>query len=182
MGTAPSNLADNAPPLQSVSDLDLIRYTGKWFELARLPNWFQLVAGPHHTVTATYVAHLDSTGRAVESIDVLNQDENNDTGVVISAHGTARPTNPPRGELGVRFTPSLSTPIVSPFETPYWVIDLDEDTYAWAVVSEPTRRFLWILTREMPMDTATLEGILTRLVTEHGFSSDALKTLIWASL
>lgn len=28
-------------PLQSIAALDVPRYMGRWFEIAKLPNWFQ---------------------------------------------------------------------------------------------------------------------------------------------
>src|SRR5690606_31067814 len=59
-----------------------------------------------------------------------------------------------------------------PFEGDYWVIDLDPQ-YRWAVVSEPYRRYLWILARTPQLASATLESILADL-RQRGFDTDRL--------
>lgn len=59
-----------------------------------------------------------------------------------------------------------------PFEGDYWIIDLAED-YSYAVVSEPGRRFLWILSRTPTMDDATYEDILA-FISEQGLDPDRL--------
>jgi apolipoprotein D and lipocalin family protein len=58
------------------------------------------------------------------------------------------------------------------FGAPYWIIELDED-YQYAVVGDPSREFLWILSRAPSLDEATLSGILSRLP-DYGYDPDRL--------
>jgi apolipoprotein D and lipocalin family protein len=55
----------------------------------------------------------------------------------------------------------------------YWVIELDPE-YRYAVVSEPKREFLWILSRTPKMDDAIYAGIVERLKND-GFDVSRLK-------
>ncbi|MZH47191.1 MAG: lipocalin family protein [Nitrospinae bacterium] len=61
-----------------------------------------------------------------------------------------------------------------PFEGDYWVIILDKD-YQYAVVSEPGRQYLWILSRSPNMDKQTLE-MLKDKIREKGFDLSYLKS------
>ena len=49
-----------------------------------------------------------------------------------------------------------------PFKGNYWIIELDDD-YQWAVVGEPKRKYLWILSRTATMDEMVYQDILSRL-------------------
>jgi apolipoprotein D and lipocalin family protein len=60
-----------------------------------------------------------------------------------------------------------------PFKGNYWIIDLDPD-YRWAVVGEPSRKYLWILSRAPTMDESIYENILARLP-EVGYDPDRLQ-------
>ena len=68
--------------------------------------------------------------------------------------------------LKVRFAPAYLSWLPQVWGN-YWVIELAPD-YQFAVVSEPSRKFLWILSRTPKLDDATLDGIKARL-TQHGF-------------
>jgi apolipoprotein D and lipocalin family protein len=149
--------AKNAPPLHVVPSVDLKRYSGKWYEIARLPNRFQRrCAGD---TTATYTVRPD--GR----VAVLNQCRGAD-GRVRMARGTARPGDPkgPNTKLKVTF--------FWPFTGNYWILDLDPD-YRWAVVGEPDRDYAWILCREPRLDLAVYDRIVERLRSQ-GFAVERL--------
>ena len=60
-----------------------------------------------------------------------------------------------------------------PFKGDYWIIDLDKD-YQYAVVSEPARQYLWILSRSPKMDNQTLEKLKNK-IREKGFNLSYLK-------
>ena len=139
-GEAPIN------ELRVAASVDLARYAGKWFEIARLPNFFQRQCVTD--TTATYTIRPD--GR----IEVLNECRRSD-GSIDRIKGTAKPANKDGagGKLRVSF--------FWPFYGNYWIIDLDPD-YRWAVVGEPRRRYLWVLSREPTLDSSILEGILAR--------------------
>ena len=139
-------------PLTPVGDLDLERYAGTWHEIARLPMYFQRkCTGP---VTARYEPKADGTV-AVHNECVTAE------GKIIAADGVARrPDSYARGKLEVRFAPQWLSwlPLVW---ADYWVLALDED-YQWAMVGQPRRKDLWILSRKSSLDQATFESLKAR--------------------
>ena len=121
-GTPPAD----AP--RTVAAVDLPRYLGTWYEIARLPNRFQDGGGRAcEQVTATYTARPD--GR----IGVLNRCD--DAGRQRVAAGQAYVVE---GSGGAR----LRVSFFWPFYGDYWVLGLDPD-YRWAVVGAPDRKYLW---------------------------------------
>jgi apolipoprotein D and lipocalin family protein len=140
-------------PVQSVATLDLKRYLGTWHEIARLPMFFQRHCD--RNVTAHYSANSDGTIRIHNAC--IRED-----GSTIAADGLARP-GPGRkpAELQVRFAPGWLGWL--PFAwADYWVIALDEQHYRWAMVGEPRRKFLWILSRDPSIDRGTFENLKAR--------------------
>lgn len=118
-------------PLTPVPQLDLKRYAGKWFEQGRTPNWFQKKCAKQ--TSAEYTLRPDGKITVVNSCLKEN-------GEVTVAKGTAKlasPNDPAR----------LKVSFFWPFSGNYWVIGLDPD-YRWAVVGEPDRKYLWLLTRD----------------------------------
>jgi len=140
----------NSPSLAVVPELDLQRYAGRWFEIARLPNRFQTSCAGE--VTATYRIRRD--GR----IDVINECSTEDGGVK-SATGLAKISDAPQ-KLKVRFAPAWLSFLPMVWGD-YWVIDLADD-YSWAVVGEPGREYFWILAREPRLPEETIQGIVER--------------------
>jgi apolipoprotein D and lipocalin family protein len=141
------------PELEVVSDVQLDRYDGKWYEIAKYPVSFERGCSG---VTAEYTIRDD--GR----VTVLNTClEGSLDGPVRTIEGTARVVNAVEpAKLAVSF--------FGPFEAPYWVIDLDGESpdsepYQWAVVGDPTRQFLWILSRTPQLDEDIYAGIIARL-------------------
>jgi apolipoprotein D and lipocalin family protein len=139
------------PPLKAVPDLDLARYSGKWHEIARLPMYFERKCV--RDITATYTPREDGT------IDVRNACVRAD-GVNMVSHGVARKQDADPAKLEVRFAPGWLSAL--PFVwADYWVIAID-DEYRWAIVGEPGREYLWFLSREPSLDTATFEELKGR--------------------
>jgi apolipoprotein D and lipocalin family protein len=140
-----------AAPVQSVPSIDLRRYVGTWHEIARLPMFFERQC--RRNVTATYALNEDG------SIGVHNACTKKD-GSQLASDGVARLADSGRrpGELEVRFAPGWLSwlPLVW---ANYWVIALDEEHYSWAMVGEPRRRYLWILSREPSLDRATFAAL-----------------------
>jgi apolipoprotein D and lipocalin family protein len=151
-----------AGPVESVAQLDISRYAGQWFEIARLPMYFQrhCVAD----VTASYTLRED------DLVGVRNACRTEDGDIDVN-EGVARTVEGQPGRLEVRFAPDFLRWL--PFVwADYWVIDLDPG-YQWAVVGEPRRRYLWILSRTPTMDRALFDRI-TRRATEMGYDLDAM--------
>lgn len=145
---APAQARDALKP---VPDLDLDRYAGVWHEIARLPNRFedQCVSD----ITATYTPREDGRIRVVNACK-------EDDGRIDAVEGEARQAGDLPSRLEVRFAPKWLSFL--PFVwADYWVIALDDD-YRWALVGEPDRKYLWILSREQQLDAETFEAIKER--------------------
>ena len=141
----------SAQELTVVPDVDFNRYTGLWYEIARLPNGFQRQC--IEDVTATYSALDDG------SIKVVNRCRK-ENGEIDEAEGKAKHAgdDTSNAKLKVRFAPAILSFL--PFVWgDYWIIDLASD-YSYAVVGEPTRTYLWVLSRTPVMDEAKLNTIL----------------------
>ena len=156
--------AGEASPPPTQDWVDLARYAGRWYEIARLPNRFQRQCAGD--VTATY------TLRAGGGVTVLNQCRKAD-GTTASAEGEARRADPhgPASRLKVRFAPGFLSFL--PFVWgDYWILELDRD-YRYALVGDPARKYLWVLSRTPTMDGTTYES-LTAAATRLGFDASRL--------
>lgn len=135
--------------LAAVDSVDLDRYMGRWYEVARLPNRFQSDCASD--TTATYTKEPDGRLR------VVNECRRAD-GSSMSAEGTARRVGV--SKLKVRFAPAWLSFLPMVWGD-YWVIDLAED-YSWAVVGEPGLKYFWILSREPKVEDSVIQGIVER--------------------
>lgn len=125
-----------AEPLPTVQEVNLDRYAGRWYEIARLPMWFE--RNCIDNITANYTLRNDAR------IDVVNSCRTEKG--QISARGIAEvPDAAHPGQLRVRFAPDWMAwlPVVW---GDYWIIDLDPE-YRWVMVGAPSRGYLWILSR-----------------------------------
>ena len=149
------------PPLAVVDNVELGRYTGRWYEIARYPNSFERGCVG---VTADYALRED--GR----ISVLNTCIEGDLdGDVRLIEGVARVVDrSTNAKLAVTF--------FAPCEGDYWILELGDD-YEYAVVGEPSRTFLWILSREPVLDQELFAEILSRLP-EKGYDSERLELVL----
>ncbi len=141
--------------LKAVQNVDLKRYSGKWFEIARYENKFQKKCVGN--TTATYTIKEDN------NIEVLNEClEKN--GRIDKAKGKAKIVDKTtNAKLKVRFAPAALS-FLSSVWGDYWIIDLDSD-YKYAVVGDPKREYFWVLSREPEMNDATYQTILRRAET-----------------
>ena len=144
------------PPVRTVPSVDLARYTGTWYEIARYPNSFQ--KGCRDT-TAVYILRPDG------EITVVNRCLKGADGKVAEARGRAWLAEPPDATR-------LKVTFFWPFRGDYWIIDLGEN-YEYAVVGTPDRKYLWILGRTPALPADVYAGILERLK-EQGFDSEKL--------
>jgi apolipoprotein D and lipocalin family protein len=149
--------AKDLPPVRVAPSVDLARYAGKWYEIARLPNWFQRACSSD--TTATYTLRPDG------KVDVLNTCRKSD-GKLKSAQGTAWTVG--GGEPNTK----LKVTFFWPFSGDYWIIALDPD-YRWVLVGEPARKYLWILSRTPHLDEPLYQSILRRAA-EQGFDTRRL--------
>lgn len=133
--------------LQAVDSVDLMRYAGKWYEIASFPQRFQKDC---HCTTAEY--RLSGKGY----VTVVNRCRKGSVdGKEVSIEGKAFV------EKGSRNS-KLNVQFFWPFKAKYWIIDLAPD-YSYAVVSHPNRKYLWILSRNPKMSAHIYFDILARL-------------------
>jgi apolipoprotein D and lipocalin family protein len=141
--------AGNAP-LRVVPDVDFARYAGVWYEIARLPAWFENSCVSD--VTAEYAPRPD--GR----IDVINRCRKAD-GTMKQATGIARRVDgSPPSVLKVRFAPALLTWLPQVWGD-YQIMSLAPD-YSYALIGTPDRKYLWILARTPAVDHGVLQQLL----------------------
>jgi len=134
--------------LTTVPSVDLKRYVGTWYELASYPQFFERGCS---NVKATYTAQTDF-------IEVFNQSIKDGKPNEITGKAFVVP-NSGNAKLKVQF--------FWPFKGNYWIIDLDKD-YAWAIVSDPKQKTLWILSRTKTMDETLYNSLIAGLV-KKGF-------------
>lgn len=143
---------DSRGALQTVASVDLSRYAGTWYEIARLPMWFQ-----RHCVDSKAVYSIRPDG----AVGVHNECMT-DTGGVEQAEGVATVVDPKtNARLAVRFDNWFARLFGSSRDGNYWILDLDVD-YRTAIVGTPDRQFLWILSRTPQLDEATYSGLVER--------------------
>lgn len=130
-----------------VREVDLARYAGRWYEIARLPHSFEegLVG-----VTATYT--LGDRGK----IEVLNQGyQGSFSGEPKEIRGTAVVPDPKEpGKVKVYFFPFIGAD--------YWILELDQQDYQYALVGSSSPNYLWILSRTPEMDSRTYEQLVKK--------------------
>lgn len=163
---AASPSTDSAPlaPLQTIPTLDVARYQGTWYEIAKYPNRFQ--AQCVRNTRADYQSQPNGT------LQVLNRcvTANGETTEALGAARQVGPTNSP--QLQVRFAPAWLSFLPMVWGN-YWVIDLDPD-YQLVAVSEPQREYLWVLSRTPRVDAVAYRALLSRLA-QRGFDLQRLQ-------
>jgi apolipoprotein D and lipocalin family protein len=159
----------NNPPLTTVAALDVPRYMGSWYEIAKYPNKFQ-----KKCAAETRAEYKPMPGGTVQ---VTNRCKKAD-GSIDEAVGEARQlgdaTSP---KLQVRFAPAWLALIPWVWGN-YWVIDLDP-AYQLAAVSEPSREYLWVLSRTPTVSKEAYDALLARLKAQ-GFELERLERTLQA--
>ena len=143
--------------LSTVNEVDIRKYSGQWYEIARLPNSFEKGL---ECVTAIY------TLKESDKIEVLNKGYSvKKEGEFKTAKGTARvPDSDFPGRLKVSF--------FWPFSGDYYIISLDEN-YSYALVGDPSRKYLWVLSRDRTLDDQVYSDLI-ELARNKGFETDNL--------
>ena len=161
-GCKPSN------PPDTVTFVDVQRYVGTWYEISRYPQFFErgLVG-----VTAEYALQDDGT------VSVTNRGHKGSLdGPDSSIHGVATVVDATtNAKLSVKFDPFPA----SLFPGDYWIIELG-DNYEYAVVSDPRRVTLWILSRTPQMKASDYDAIIASL-TDKGFDTAKLEVTLQPS-
>jgi apolipoprotein D and lipocalin family protein len=159
--------SEPAPVLTSISALDVPRYMGTWYEIAKFPAWFQKKCSAD-----TRAEYSLQPGGQVQVINRCWQEN----GEIKEAVGSARQIGgTTSSKLKVRFAPAWLSFIPAVWGD-YWVIDLDP-AYQLVAVSEPKREYLWILSRSTKVDPGTYTALLARL-SSQGFNLQRLEKTI----
>jgi apolipoprotein D and lipocalin family protein len=148
-------VAANRVPLKTVPSVDLPRYLGRWYEVARLPNRFEKKCD--RDVTADYA--MDG-----KKIRVVN--------TCVKADGTITRSRGSAKIVDLATNAKLKVTFFWPFYGNYWILGLGPD-YRWAVVGEPSRKYLWILSRT-PSLSAEDWRLAEDVIREAGYSAGEL--------
>lgn len=135
--------------------VDLQRYVGRWFELARYEQRYEKGCDG---VTADYSMRPDG------SIDVVNRCRKPD-GRIDEARGRAKVVETDRNA-------KLRVSFFGPFYGNYWILDHADD-YSWSIVGEPSGRYLWILARSATPSEAKVAELI-KIVEQMGYDSTML--------
>lgn len=147
--------------LETVKEVDIQKYSGKWYEIANYPNSFQkncTATTAEYTLTEKGTVIVENRCRKF-TLDGKESYIKGKAFVVKNSNNT---------KLKVQF--------FWPFKGDYWIIDLDKN-YQWAVVSEPSRKYLWILARQNKMDQAIYDSIIKTLGNKGFDISKVVKTI-----
>jgi len=144
-------------PLPTVNKVELNKYLGTWYEIARYEHFFEKDC---KNVSANY-SMMDE-----ETIKVINRCTKITTNEKKEAMGRAYAIDETNSKLKVSF--------FRPFYGNYWILMLGND-YEYALIGEPSREYLWILARKNSIDETLKNEILSKLP-EFGYSEDEL---IW---
>ena len=157
--------ATSLPQLQTVPQVDVQRYAGQWYEIARLPMPYQNQCVSD--VTAFYKI------KSKDTISVTNRCLKAD-GTWSAAEGLARIQNAENTKLSVTFLPKAIRwlPVG---KAPYWVMALDSN-YQYAMVGQPDRKYLWILSRTPNMDEAVYQAYLQQAIAQGYDLSGLIRT------
>lgn len=140
-------------PLATIAALDVPRYMGRWYEIAKFPNWFQKKCVGD--TSAEYSLRPDGGVQVINRCRMENGEWNEAIG---DARQVGGPTSP---KLEVRFAPAWLSFIPAVWGD-YWVIDLDP-AYQLVAISEPQREYLWVLSRNPQVGMDVFDALLQRL-------------------
>jgi apolipoprotein D and lipocalin family protein len=138
----------------SANKVDIEKYAGKWYEIARYPNSFEKNCD---YATATYSIKKNY-------LQVFNQCRKAD-GSKTGIKGKAFPL---KGSNNTK----LKVQFFWPFRAGYWIIAVDND-YQWALVGSPSKRYFWILAREPKLAPDLIEN-LKKIMKSHGYFPNRL--------
>lgn len=142
--------------MEVVKGLDLKRYMGRWYEIASFPSRFQPKNGVD--TRATYTLNEDGT------VHVLNETWADGKRSFIEGSAYKADPNSDEAKLKVKFYVPPFLPII-PVVGDYWVLFID-DEYQYALIGQPSRRYLWILCRRTHLDEEIYNQLVERAKSE----------------
>jgi apolipoprotein D and lipocalin family protein len=147
--------AQQNPPT-TVKYVDLKKYVGLWYEVAKIPNSFQDQCIKNTTAKYT----LTENGEIKVTNSCIDKD-----GEIDDASGVVRIVDKKtNAKLEVSFVSFLGW---RPFWGDYWIIGLDEN-YQWAIVGTPNRKYGWVLSRTPNLENETMDKIF-QILKDQGY-------------
>ncbi len=131
-------------PLETVERVDLKKYAGTWYEICHMPAHF---LDGCNCITATYTLHPKGYVEVYNKCKKANGKWSSITGKAFTVNNSGN------SKLKVQF--------FWPFRADYYILDLDDD-YTYAVVGEPGRKYLWILSRSPQMDPELYKNLVNK--------------------
>ncbi len=149
--------AQQNPPT-TVKYVDLKKYVGLWYEVAKIPNSFQDQCVKNTTAKYT----LTKDGEIYVTNSCIDED-----GEIDAADGVVRVVDKKtNAKLEVSFVSFFGW---RPFWGDYWIIGLDEN-YQWAIVGTPNRKYGWVLSRTPKLEKEVLDNIF-KILKEQGYNT-----------
>ncbi|MDA3844418.1 MAG: lipocalin family protein [Candidatus Kapabacteria bacterium] len=143
--------------LATVIKVDINKYAGRWYEIARLPNSFEKGL---ECITAVYKVRDDG------DIDVINKGHQADNREIVEeANGKAWVPDP-------NFPGRLKVSFFWPFAGDYYIIELD-DNYQYVLVGDPSRDYLWILSKAKILDDNVYNKLI-KTAKQRGFDTEKM--------
>ena len=147
LGGLAAAASSSKPALETVPYVDLERYMGTWYEIARFPQYFERGC---NCSKANY-----SLNKEKGYVTVVNECRKNSVkGKLKKVQGKAFVQ---KGSGNAR----LKVQFQWPFKGDYYIIDLAPD-YSYAMVGHPNRKYLWILCREREMSEDLYESLVEK--------------------
>jgi apolipoprotein D and lipocalin family protein len=153
LGSVQANAQQVDQSVKTIGTLDVPRYLGTWYEIAKFPNWFQKKCVSN--TKAVYTAKPDGNLQVLNSCKTASGETSEAEGLARQIGGKDSP------KLEVRFAPEWLSFLPMVWGD-YWVIDLDAQ-YQVAAVSDPRREYLWVLSRTPQIDPKVYADLLQRL-------------------
>jgi apolipoprotein D and lipocalin family protein len=133
------------PPLKVADSVDLSRFQGKWYEIAKLPRITQTNC---YGTTAFYTKTSD---QSLELVNQCNLGSNFGPISTVTMNAWVPDTAAP-AKLALQ---------VGAFSGDYWILEVGSE-YEYAVIGHPSRLYFWILSRAPQLDSTTVQGIVAR--------------------
>ncbi len=152
------------PPLQTMRHVELTRYAGRWYEVARLPMFFE--AACEGQPTAHYEPRMDGSIAVINRCPVGKGDVTEVSGVAEPVSGSGG------GKLKVSLWPECLRWLPMAWAD-YWILHVDDD-YSEALVGSPSRNFCWLLSRRRTLPRERMLA-LVEIARDQGFAVDKLR-------
>ena len=166
-----SKQTNDFPPLETVPFVDIERYMGTWYEIGRLPQWFQRDCWASQAI---YELHKSGKVKVLNRCQKLDNPQDID-----DAKGVARVVDEEtNAKLKVSFVPLFKW--WGWFSGDYWVLALDDD-YQFVMVGAPSRESLWILSRSKTLDEIIVNELLDQAARDGFPVKDFELSPVWSA-